>query len=62
MSYYIKDILRQLNRLDEEYLLEDIEAMKKYYPDELAPVMGKYISPELIDYLWDEFEKNRELK
>ncbi len=34
-----------------------LRALKKTYPDELAPVMGVSISDELINWMWEDFEK-----
>lgn len=37
-----------------------LRLLKKYYPEELTPVMGKYISPELIEFMWNDFHKTHD--
>lgn len=34
-----------------------LRALKRTYPDELAPRMGISVSKELVDWMWDDFEK-----
>lgn len=34
-----------------------LRLMKKFYPQEMAPVMGSSVSKELVDYMWEDFYK-----
>ena len=34
-----------------------LRLMKKFYPQEMAPVMGSSVSKELVEYMWEDFYK-----